>query len=161
PTVVGEQAPGDRGHAGRNDEGKKLVARDIDTERLRHRLSDMDGPPGAAAATAQQIDADQQARNSGHEQDEIPTASPELESGETRRINHNPGRESALGFIFAAQIDNDEMQSQRADRQIETAQPQGRKSENESEHDTGESRSWERDPERRGNLARKDSGGEC
>ena len=83
----------------------------------------MDGPPGATAAASQQVDAYQKGRNRGQQQDEIPAASTELDAGETRRLDHNAGREATLGFVFPAQIDDDEMQRQRADRKIEAAKP--------------------------------------
>ena len=97
----------------------------------------------------------------GRQQHEIPeTAAAQLESGKARRLDKDAGREAALGLVFAAEIDDDEMQRQRADREIEPAQPQRRQAEHEAEHDPGHGRRGQRDPERRVNFAREDSGGE-
>ena len=48
----------------------------------------------------------------------------ELDANQARRIDQDAGREAALGFVFAAEIDDDEMQCERRDREIEPAQPQ-------------------------------------
>ena len=140
---------------------KQLVARNADAERFGHGFARMDGAPGAARAAAQQVDADQQAGGGGKEQHEIPGAAVgQLEAGEARRVDHDAGGEAALGFVFAAEIDDDEMQRQRADREIKPAQPQRGQAEDEAEHDAGHRRSRQRDPERRVNFAREDAGGE-
>ena len=59
------------------------------------------------------------------------------------------GREAALGLVFAAEIDDDEMQRERADREIEPAQPQRRQAEDHAEHAPVTRRGRQRHPERR------------
>ena len=108
-----------------------------------------------------QVDADQQAQRGGHEQNEVPGAAVgQLETGEAWRIDHDAGRETALGLVFAAEIDDDEVQSQRADGEIKPAQPQRGQAEDKAEHNAGHRRGRQGDPERRIDLARQDAGGE-
>ena len=112
----------------------------------------VDGAPGAPGAAAQQVDAEEQvdgrggraARNTRHGR------SLSLKSAEARRIDEDAGREAALGLVFAAEIDDDEMQRQRADREIEPAQPQRRQAEHERRARIPVTRGrGQRDPERR------------
>src|SRR5262245_14824450 len=158
--VIGKEAAGDRCHAGGNDERKQLVTRDADAERFGHRLADMERLPCAAAAAAQKIDADQQACRGGNEQNKVPgTTIRQLEACKAWRIDDYAGGETALGLVFAAEIDDDEMQGQRAHSKVEATQPKRRQTENKAKHDAGERRSGQRNPEWRAYFPRKNSGG--
>src|SRR6185503_15147259 len=132
--VIGEEAAGDRRHARRDNESEQLVSRNVDAERLRNRLARMNGAEGAPGPAAQQIDADEQADGRSRQQHEIPeTATAQLEPGKARRLDKDAGRKAALGLVFAAEIDDNEMQRQCTDREIEPAQPQRRQAEHETE----------------------------
>ena len=60
-----------------------------------------------------------------------------------------PVEKPRLRFVFAAEIDHDEMQRERADREIEPAQPQRRQPEDDAEQRADQRRGRQRDPERR------------
>jgi hypothetical protein len=120
----------------------------------------MNRAPSAAAAAAQKIDADHERHRGRDEEHEVPSARRQFEAGKARRIDHDAGREAPLGFIFAAEIDDDEVQRESRDRKIEPAQPQRRQPEYEAKHDAGERRGRQRQPERCVQLARKNAGGE-
>src|SRR5262245_30889028 len=159
-TVISKEAAGDRCHAGGDDERQQFVTRDADAERFSHRLANMQSLPCAAAAAAQKIHAYQEAHNSRCKQDEIPgPAVCKLHAGKARRIDDNTGRETALGLVFAAKIDDDEMQGQRAHGKVKATQPKRGQAENKAKHDAGQRRSRQREPEWRADFTRKNSGG--
>ena len=81
-------------------------------------------------------------------------------AAERRRVDHDAGREAALGLVLPAEIDHDEVQRQRADREIEPAQPQRGQAEDDAEDAADHRGSWQRDPERRVDLADQDADGE-
>src|SRR3974390_3696710 len=121
----------------------------------------MDSAPGAAGAAAKQIDANDQAQRRSDQQYEVPAAAvAQLETSETWRLDNNAGGEAALGFVFAAEIDDDEMQGQRAHRKVKPAQTQRGQAEHEAEKHAAHRGSRQRDPERCIDLARQDSRGE-
>src|SRR5262249_32229558 len=98
----------------------------------------MQGPPRAAASAAQKVDADQQVHCSRHKQDKIPSAAVgQLDARKTRWIDHDASGESPLGLVFAAEINDDEMQRERAYGKIETAEPERGEDENKAEDYAG------------------------
>ena len=102
----------------------------------------MDGAPGAAERLRSRLMQISRLAAAASEQHEIPGAAVgQLEAGQARRVDQDAGGKAALGFIFAAEIDDDEMQRQRADREIKPAQPQRWQAEDEAEHDAGHRRS--------------------
>jgi len=71
------------------------------------------------------VDADEQAAYGEGEQNEVPDAAVvQDDTGDPRFLHRDARREAALGLVFAAEIDDDEVQRQGADREIEPAQPQ-------------------------------------
>ena len=107
---------------------------DADAERLGDRLVHADRAPRAPGAAAQQIEADQQRGDREGEQHKVPDA-PAIDgvAADLRRIDRDAGGEAALTLILAAEIDHDEMQRERGDRQIKPAQPQRRQPEDDAE----------------------------
>ena len=84
-------------------------------------------------------------------------ARPSLMRGaaELRRVNDNAGREAAPRFVFAAGVDHDEMQRERAHGQIKPAQPQRWQPEDNPKQSAHETRRRERHPERRVELTNR------
>ena len=79
----------------------------------------LDRAPGAAGAAAQEIDADPERQHGEDEQDIIPSlAAIEFVAEDFRRIDGDAGGEAALGLVFAAEVNHDEMQRERRDRKI-------------------------------------------
>ena len=70
-------------------------------------------------------------------------------AGNRRRVDDDAGREAALGLVLAAEVDDEEVQRQRAHRQIQSAQPQRRQAEHHAEQRADQGRRRQRDPERR------------
>ena len=93
------------------------IARQARPVRLRSRLRQISSVAAAAASRTKYQ----------------PRPSVMREAADARRIDHDAGREAALGLVFAAEIDDDEMQRERADREIEPAQPQRRQAEDNAE----------------------------
>ena len=91
-------------------------------------------------------------------QDEIPgAAAGDGPAAQGRRIDDDAGREAALGLVLAAEVDDQEVQRQRADRQIQPAQPQRRQAEHDAEQRADERRGRQRDPERGIELLEQDA----
>ena len=70
-------------------------------------------------------------------------------AADRRRVDDDAGRQRLARLVFAAEIDDDEVQPERADGEIEAAQPQRRQAEHQAEEGAEQRRGRQRHPERR------------
>ena len=131
---IGEQRAGDRGHGRADHEGQQFEALDVDAERAGDDVALAQRPPRPAGAGALEIDAHQkrEARRRRAARNTRPGRCVSVKPPSRRRIDHDAGRQHFARLVFAAEIDDDEMQAERADGEVKAAQPQRRQAENQA-----------------------------
>ena len=126
--VKGPQRAGKAGHRRARAERQQLVAGGVDAERLRRNVTMVDRHPGSAEGRSQPVHVQEHDCERDRQQNIEPRALGfDSETEHCRRRHGESGPVADRSLVLADTDDDDEIGGERADGEIETLEPQGRK----------------------------------